>query len=247
VRFAGSKSSPTRTDGRRYKRLFDILVLIVAHVTLLPLWILLWTLIPLLIWLGDRGPIFFRQQRAGKDGAIFTILKFRTMVPDSDSKGPAWTTHGDPRVTPVGKILRRTALDELPGILSIWKGDMSLVGPRALDVEEHLLLEQEIPGFAERLKVMPGLTGLAQVHDRMDNAHDKFRYDMEYICHMGLRLDVRLLILSVYNTFLARWDRRVGKVGRMPMPPVNPHLSCMHPNGSDNEHSSQDRADTLSS
>ena len=130
VSSATSKSSAAEIKVRRYKRPFDLTILVVTHITLLPLWILLWTLIPLLVWLGDRGPVFFRQQRAGKDGKPFTILKFRTMVPDSASKGPAWTTQGDPRVTAVGKILRRTALDELPGLVSIWKGDMSFVGPR---------------------------------------------------------------------------------------------------------------------
>ena len=242
VSSAGSKSSPKESKGRRYKRPFDLLILTVAHVTLLPLWILLWTSIPLLVWLGDRGPIFFRQQRAGKDGKIFTILKFRTMVPDSASKGPAWTTEGDLRVTAVGKILRRTALDELPGVISIWKGDMSLVGPRALDVEEHRVLEQEIPGFAGRLCVLPGLTGLAQIHDRMDLAQDKFRYDMQYIDRMSFWLDLKLLLLSVRNTLLARWDRRIGKVANLPCQPADAHLD-----GVDNEPASPDRANTLSS
>lgn len=229
-----------------YKRPLDLFILIVAHVALLPLWILLWTLIPLVIWLGDQGPIFFRQRRVGKGGKDFTILKFRTMVPGSDSKGPAWTTEGDLRVTSVGKILRRTALDELPGVLSIWKGDMTLVGPRALDVEEQLILEKEIPGFADRLNVIPGLTGLAQIHDRRDNAHDKYRYDVEYIEHMGLWIDLKLLILSVSNTFLARWDRRVGKDANSTMSQTEVYLPEMHQDGADKERSSQDRANTLS-
>lgn len=214
------KSLPKASKGRRYKRPLDLAILVLAHLTLLPLWILLWTLIPLLVWLGDQGPIFFRQQRAGKDGKSFTILKFRTMVPDSDRKGPAWTTDGDLRVTAVGKFLRRTALDELPGLLSIWKGDMSLVGPRALDVVEQQVLEQEIPGFEARLQVVPGLTGLAQVHDKLDIASDKFRYDLEYIERMSFWLDVNLLLLSVRNTFLARWDRRAGKQSGSSAPPA---------------------------
>lgn len=209
---ANPKSPSTERNRRRYKRSFDLSILIAAHAALLPLWLLLWTLIPVLVWLGDRGPIFFRQQRAGKDGKTFTILKFRTMVPESDTKGPAWTTEGDLRVTAVGKMLRRTALDELPGLLSIWKGDMSLVGPRALDVVEQQMLEREIPGFESRLQVVPGLTGLAQVHDKLDIASDKFRYDLEYIERMNFWLDLNLLLLSVRNTLLARWDRRVGKL-----------------------------------
>ena len=194
-----------------YQRWFDLAVLILAHLLLFPLWLLLWALIPLLIWTEDRGPIFYRQQRMGKDGKPFTILKFRTMVPDADRKGPAWTTEGDPRVTGVGRLLRLTAMDELPETLSIWKGDMSLVGPRALDVQEYPWLEKQVPGFRERLRVKPGLTGLAQVYDRTDDGPTKLRYDLEYIQRISLWLDVKLLVLSVRNTLTARWDRRSGK------------------------------------
>ena len=194
-----------------YKRWFDLTILVLAHVLLLPVWVFLWTVVPLLIWVGDRGPVFYRQQRVGKDGRVFTIIKFRTMMPDADQKGPAWTSEGDPRVTRVGRVLRRMALDELPEVISIWKGNMSLVGPRALDVEEHERLEQEIPGFRERLKALPGLTGLAQVYDRADDSHDKFHYDQEYLQRMGPGLDLKLLVLSVWNTVTSRWDQRGGK------------------------------------
>ena len=194
-----------------YKPWFDFATLIVAHLLLLPLWLFLWTVIPLLIFLGDRGPILYKQQRVGKNGRIFTIFKFRTMVSDADRKGPAWTTEGDPRVTRVGKLLRRTALDELPGVMSIWKGDMSLVGPRALDVAEQKGLEQRIPSFEKRLRIRPGLTGMAQIYDRADDAHEKFHYDQEYLIRMNPWLDIRLIVLSVWNTLSARWDQRRGK------------------------------------
>ena len=195
----------------RYKRSYDITVLLLAHLLLLPLWILLWVAIPIAIWLGDHGPVFYRQKRSGTNGQVITILKFRTMTPEADRIGPAWTTESDPRVTPIGRILRRTALDELPELLSIWKGDMSLVGPRALDVEEHQTLEQQIEGFADRLMVRPGLTGLAQVYDRRDDALDKFSYDIRYLESMSPWLDTKLIILSVLNTMSARWDQRAGK------------------------------------
>ena len=169
-------------------------------------------MIPLGIWLADRGPVFYRQERVGKDGRVFTILKFRTMIPDADQSGPAWTTEGDPRITSVGRILRRTALDELPGVISIWRGHMSFVGPRALDRDEQRCLEELIPGFEKRLQVKPGLTGLAQVYDKNDDPHEKFRFDMEYLEKRSLFLDARLLLLSVWNTVLARWDHRSGKV-----------------------------------
>ena len=200
-----------RTGRDTYKTWFDFTILILAHVLLLPVWLLLWTILPLIIWLGDRGPVFYRQQRAGKDGRPFTLLKFRTMVLDADLKGPAWTTHRDPRVTRVGKLLRRTALDELPEILNIIKRDMSFVGPRALDLQEQRSLEEQIPGFEMRLQVAPGLTGPAQVYDRSDNARDKLRYDLSYLDRMGPLVDLKLLFLSVWNSCSARWDQRGGK------------------------------------
>jgi len=203
------QSHRSARDG--YKSWFDLTILVVAHVLLLPLWLLLWIIIPILIRLGDRGPVFYKQDRVGQGGRIFTVFKFRTMVRDAEAKGAAWTMDEDPRVTKVGKFLRRTALDELPELLNIWQGDMSLVGPRALDVEEQRSLEKLIVGFENRLEVRPGLTGLAQVYDPKDDAHDKFRYDLEYIQRMSPWLDMKLLILSIRNTLGVKWDRRSGK------------------------------------
>jgi lipopolysaccharide/colanic/teichoic acid biosynthesis glycosyltransferase len=134
------------------------------------------------------------------------------MVADADKQGPAWTTENDLRITRVGRILRRTALDELPEVLSIWKGHMSFVGPRALDLNEHHTLNELIPGFSDRLKVRPGLTGLAQIFDKNDDPHQKYRYDMEYLQRLSPFLDTRLLVHSVWNTLIARWDHRSGKV-----------------------------------
>ena len=228
---------PARVAGgrRKYKRPFDLSILILAHAVLLPLWLFLWGIIPLFIWLGDRGPVFYRQKRVGLNAKDFTILKFRTMVLDSELKGPAWTTEGDSRVTTLGKLLRRTALDELPSVLSIWKGDMSLVGPRALYVGEQRALEQEIPGFVERLQVLPGLTGLAQVYDPIDDAHNKFHYDQEYIRRMGPWLDLKLLLLSVQKTLSAKWDRREGKMAGATL-----RLSSLDQDGHENQPSNRD-------
>ena len=211
MKTAEEKAQSRAIKQGQQKRLFDLAVLFVGHLALLPLWILIWILVPLAIWLNDRGPVFYKQQRVGKDGQTFTLVKFRTMVQNADLCGPMWTTEGDPRVTAVGKILRRTALDELPGVFSILKGDMSLVGPRALDVEEQRWLEREIPGFAKRLEVMPGLTGLAQVYDRTDSAHKKLEYDLEYVQRSNIWLDVKLIGLSIRNTMIAKWDHRSGK------------------------------------
>ena len=197
--------------GGWYKRPMDLAILTAAHLALAPIWLALWTLIPLMIWLEDRGPIFYGQPRAGRGGKSFSYRKFRTMVVDADKIGPVWTTDDDPRVTSVGRLLRRTAMDELPGLLSIWKGDMSLVGPRALPYEEQRLLEDQIPGFSDRLAVTPGLTGLSQVYNPDDENNLKLELDRRYAATMSPWLDVKLIVLSVVNTLLGRWDTRSGK------------------------------------
>ena len=194
-----------------YKRPFDLMILLSAHVLLLPLWLMIWTLVPIAIWLEDRGPIFYNQRRAGKNGQVFIVHKFRTMIPNADRSGPAWTIQEDPRLTRVGKILRRTALDELPELWSVFKGDMSFVGPRPLDEIEQNRLEQQIPGFQRRLLIRPGLTGLAQVYDPADVAINKFKFDIEYLEHLSPWLDGKLIFLSILNSLGAQWDRRDGK------------------------------------
>jgi lipopolysaccharide/colanic/teichoic acid biosynthesis glycosyltransferase len=211
-----SKANATNLEteavsGALYKRPLDLTILLAAHLALAPVFLVLWVLLPLLVWLEDRGPVFYGQQRPGKSGKLFTVLKFRTMVVNADKIGPAWTQDKDARITRVGRILRRTALDELPSVLSIWKGDMSFVGPRALPVKEQQFLETQIPDFAVRLNVRPGLTGMAQVYDREDDAPTKLRYDLEYIRRMSLLLDIKLILLSARNTVMGRWDVRTGK------------------------------------
>lgn len=196
-----------------YKRPFDLAIMLLAHMALVPLFLLAWLLVPLLIKLSDRGPVFFRQPRTGQQGKPFDMLKFRTMVVEADQSGPAWTAPDDERITWFGRILRRTAIDEIPSLVSIWKGEMSLVGPRALSVEEQRMLEETIPGFEQRLQVRPGLTGLSQVYNRADDASEKLRLDLQYIERMSPWLDAKLLLLSVTNSLLGRWDRRTGKTG----------------------------------
>lgn len=194
-----------------YKRIFDLSILISAHVLLLPLWLLIWILIPLIIYFEDKGPIFYSQKRIGKGGKEFKVYKFRTMVKDADKTGPKWTLEGDARLTKVGKVLRKTALDELPSLLSILKGDMSFVGPRALATEEQKILEKKITGFYKRLQVCPGLTGLAQVYNPEDDPYLKLYYDLKYIENMSLWLDIKLIFISVWNTITGKWDKRRGK------------------------------------
>ena len=124
-------SAGTITVHDWWKRPFDLLVLTVAHIALAPVWLALWTSIPLAIWLTDRGPVFYTQTRVGKGGKIFRAYKFRSMIPDAERyTGAVWAEEDDPRITWVGRILRNRALDELPQVINMWKGDISLVGPR---------------------------------------------------------------------------------------------------------------------
>jgi lipopolysaccharide/colanic/teichoic acid biosynthesis glycosyltransferase len=196
------------SEGRKnvkatYKSWFDISDLILSGVLLLPMWVILWTGISLAIWIGDRGPVYYRQQRMGKDGKPFNLIKFRTMVVNADDQGPGWTTEGDPRITRVGQILRRTALDELPELISIAQGNMSFVGPRALELDEHRSLEELMPGFERRLQIRPGLTGLAPIYDKSDDPYEKYKYDIEYLQRLSPLLDARLLLRSVWYTVIS--------------------------------------------
>ena len=192
---------------RSYKRPFDVAILAVAHLVLLPVFMALWTLIPLAIWLEDRGPVFYRQKRMGKGGSVFTLLKFRSLVPNADRTVHPWEVPDGSTVTRIGKVLRSTALDELPQVLSILKGDMSFFGPRAMPVDEYREFVKKLPQLHRRLSVRPGLTGLAQVQAQAsrDNGQ-KLLHDLEYIERMSPWLDLTLLVKSLRNTLLARWE-----------------------------------------
>ena len=183
-----------------YKRAFDLTLVGVAYALLFPLWLVLWIVIPLAIWREDRGSIFYAQERIGWRGRRFKVIKFRTMVPNAEDRtGPVWAAEDDPRLTKIGKILRRFHLDEIPQVINIVRGEMSLVGPRP---ERPALAEQfsrEAPEFSQRLRVRPGIAGLAQVRGSYwtDPAH-KLKYDNLYIETMSPWLDISLLFLSVW-------------------------------------------------
>lgn len=187
--------------GDRYKRPLDLLLIGVAFVLLFPLWILLGVLIPLAIRLEDNGRIFYVQHRLGRAGHPFRIIKFRTMVEGAETEtGPVRARPQDARTTKVGRVLRRFHLDELPQVVNILKGEMSLVGPRPERPELAAQLEHEIPGFSQRLRVRPGIIGLAQVlgpyhlHPRR-----KLRYDNLYIRTMSPWMDLKLCMLCLRN------------------------------------------------
>ena len=191
-----------------WKRPFDLLVLTAAHIALLPLWLALWTILPLAIWMHDRGPVFYSHRRVGKGGVTFDFLKFRSMVPDAERlTGPVWAEEDDPRITPVGRFLRNRALDELPQVINVLKGDMSLVGPRPERPELVEEFTRECPDFPRRLAVRPGLAGVAQVYGRYaTRPRDKLRYDLLYIRRVSPWLDVKLLVMSVVITLRAKWQ-----------------------------------------
>jgi lipopolysaccharide/colanic/teichoic acid biosynthesis glycosyltransferase len=181
----------------------------------------LWLLIALLIWLEDRGPVFYPQDRVGKGGRIFKAFKFRSMIKEAErDHGPVQAVENDPRVTKVGRILRATAMDELPQLLNILRGDMSFVGPRALRPHEKEALAnpetkdiEDIPGYQERHEVRPGLTGLTQVYVPGDTPRrKKFRYDLLYIKKRSFWLDMKLIVLSFWITFRGKWESRQPKI-----------------------------------
>lgn len=212
----GRLAGHVRWYGDRVKRALDIVLAAIGLCLSSPVW----ALVALAIKLEDRGPVFYRQDRVGKGGKVFQVLKFRSMVPDAEEAvGPLQSTHGDPRVTRVGRILRATALDELPQLWSILRGYMSFVGPRALrpgEIEANgngaCVPIEAVPGYLERHAVPPGLTGLAQVYAPRDiPRHQKFRYDVLYIRSRSLWLDLRLIAVSLWISARGRWENRERK------------------------------------
>jgi lipopolysaccharide/colanic/teichoic acid biosynthesis glycosyltransferase len=197
---------------RPLKRLFDILLAMLGLALTAPLWIVF----SLLIWLEDPGPVVFVKNSVGRGGRNFAQLKFRTMVRNAEEQtGPIPARQTDERILRSGRFLRKTALDELPQLLNILVGEMSFVGPRPLRtivVREYL---RQLPAFAERHRVQPGLAGLAQVvGDYYVPLRSRLRLDRLYAEHAGLVLDLRLLWLAMMIVFWYRWKKNWS--GRLP-------------------------------
>ena len=200
----------------RYKRPLDLLAIGTIFALLLPFWILLGALIPLAIWLEDRGRVFYIQHRLGRAGQPFRIIKFRTMVENAELEtGPVRAYPQDRRTTRVGRTLRRFHLDELPQVVNILKGEMSLVGPRPERPELAAQLEHEIPGFSRRLRIRPGLIGLAQALGGYHlSPRRKLHYDNLYIRTMSPWLDLKLCALCLCNA--VRTPRNPGAPAATP-------------------------------
>lgn len=197
------------------KRAFDMGLAGLGLVASAPLW----AVIAALIKWEDGGPVFYDQERSGLRGRPFSVRKFRSMVPDAEARtGAVQAIEHDPRVTRIGRVLRATAMDELPQLWNIFRGDMSFTGPRALRPGEiEVLGEREerledVPGFARRASVRPGLTGVAQIYAARDIARrHKFKYDLLYVKRQSFGLDLRLIALSFWITFRGTWESRGKK------------------------------------
>jgi len=180
------------------KRLFDFIFALLGGILFLPFL----PLIAILIIIDSRGPVFYSQNRVGKNGNNFKLVKFRTMVQHAEQKGIQWTKARDSRVTLTGKFLRKTRIDELPQLWNVLKGDMSFVGPRPERPEFVQTLEKEIPHYHMRHLVKPGLTGWAQINQPLGGASvedsiEKLQYDLYYIKHRSLIIDLDIIAKTI--------------------------------------------------
>ena len=163
--------------------------------------LILYPLIMFTIKWESAGPVFYKQDREGKDGNIFKIIKFRTMVTDAEKQGVLWAQENDPRVTKVGRFLRNTRIDEIPQLWNIFKGDMSFVGPRAERPEFRSKLKKEVPFYKERYLIKPGLSGWAQVKYKygasITDTREKLQYDLYYIKHRSIAFDLAVILQTI--------------------------------------------------
>lgn len=180
------------------KRLMDIVLSAAGLLFLL----LPMAIIGILIKIDSKGPAIYSQERLGKNGKPFKIYKFRSMVHDAEANGPKWADLNDQRCTKFGKMLRKTRLDELPQLVNILVGDMSIVGPRPERECFYIEFEKYIPGFKNRMAVTPGLTGHAQVNGGYSLLpEEKIIYDMEYIANRSLRMDLQCILKTISVIF----------------------------------------------
>lgn len=193
---ANCQQQPHNSVYRRFfKRFLDLLIAVLAFAGLLPIFLL----IALLLWIANRGTPFFTQARPGRDERLFRVIKFKTMNDRRDDAGNLLPD--DVRLTPVGRIVRKTSLDEIPQLINVIKGDMSLIGPRPLLVEYLDIYTEE---QRRRHEVRPGITGWAQVNGR--NAiswKEKFRYDLYYVENLSFGLDVKIFFTTILKVFKA--------------------------------------------
>ena len=201
-------SDPVRRKFFERKSVFDFVVGWSLLVLLSPLIVLSW----LLVKLTSRGPGFYCQTRVQQGGRTFDVIKVRSMRVDAESNGKAvWCKKGDPRITPVGRFLRKTHLDELPQLFNVVRGEMSLVGPRPERPEICEQLAGQIPNYYSRVAVKPGITGLAQINlepdQTLEDVKRKQYLDLHYIENTNLYLEIRILLSTALRLFGVRGDR----------------------------------------
>jgi len=196
----------------RVKRLLDIafgLAGLLALVVAVPV-------VMVANWRANPGPLFYRQRRVGRHGREFEILKFRTMLPHDGTIPDQWTAHGDPRVTPFGRWMRRTHVDELPQVLNILRGELTVVGPRPEQLHYAEELTEKLPYYGLRHLVRPGLTGWAQVKygyaGNERDALEKLQYEFYYLAHQSLRFDARVLARTLRNVLSSEGRRRTWQI-----------------------------------
>jgi exopolysaccharide biosynthesis polyprenyl glycosylphosphotransferase len=180
------------------KRLFDIVFSACMLIVLAPLFLI----VAISIKIEDGGPVFYRQARCTKGGKVFWMIKFRSMVVDAEKDGVIPCVSNDARITKVGRVIRKYRMDELPQLINILQGDMSVVGPRPERVEHVQQYTKEMPEFAYRLRVKGGLTGYAQIFGKYNSsAYDKLRLDLMYIEHQSLLEDLKIIMLTFRTVF----------------------------------------------
>ncbi|MDU1538689.1 MAG: exopolysaccharide biosynthesis polyprenyl glycosylphosphotransferase [Paeniclostridium sordellii] len=188
-----------------YKRTLDIGTSFIGLIIGIPFLIVFGALIKL----EDKGPIFYKQERLGKNEKHFYVYKLRSMRVDAEKIGGAqWAQKNDPRITNVGAFIRKTRIDEIPQLLNILKGDMSIIGPRPERPELTYKFNREIPGFINRLIIKPGLTGWAQVNGGYDmTPEEKIIWDIEYINNRSFMLDMKIILKTIRVIFTGEGAR----------------------------------------
>jgi putative colanic acid biosysnthesis UDP-glucose lipid carrier transferase len=197
-------TSLRKASNRVLKRTLDLILSSLALIIFSPFMLV----IALGVKLTSPGPVFYKQERVSRDGDAFGIYKFRSMYIDSEAAGPGWTSPEDQRVTPLGRIIRKTSLDELPQLVNVFLGEMSLVGPRPERPHYVEQFSQDIPKYLDRHLVKTGITGWAQIHGLRGDTSipERVRYDLYYIENWSLLLDLRILMVTIWQLFRGQYN-----------------------------------------
>ena len=193
---------------RYFKRFLDIVLSIIGLILTLPINLV----IAIIIKCTSEGPVIFKQERLGKGGKVFTMYKFRSMANNSEHTGSGvYSGKDDPRVTKIGKFIRKTSIDEFPQFLNILKGDMSFIGPRPVLTYHPWTYDKYTKKQLKRFEVRPGITGWAQIHGRKTAEwNDRLKYDAYYVEHLSFVLDVKILFKTIKQVITSEGNENVG-------------------------------------